>query len=158
MPLLSGYPTGSHTATSVVDTEQKLPIGTRQRDKNGNEYVYLKGVASTLAGSWVTFDEAGTTTLLAANAIGPVAVAQAAIDATTEYGWYCVYGSTSALLAANCADNAKVGRETTDGYAGDGRAAGDEIYGAISRGSTAGASALTSVQINYPYVDDANGA
>lgn len=158
MANLSGYPTGSHASTSVVDTTQQLPLGTRQRDKAGNEYVYLKGVASTLAGSWVTYDEAGTTALLAANAIGPVAVAMAAIDSTSEYGWYCVYGSCSALLAANCADNVKIGRETADGYAGDGRAAGDEIYGAISRGSTSGSAALTAVQIYYPFVDDANGA
>lgn len=157
MANLSGYPTGSHSATGVVDTTAKVPLGTRQRDKSGNEYVYLKGVASTVAGSWVTFDEAGTTALLAANAIGPVAVATAATVANT-YGWYCVYGSCSALLAASCADNAKIGRETTDGYAGDGRAPGDEIYGAISRGSTSGSAALTAVQIYYPFVDDANGA
>jgi len=157
MPNLSGYPLGSHANTSTVDTTQQVPIGTRQRDASGNEYVYLKGVASTLAGSWVTYDEAGTTALLAANAIGPVAVAGAATVANT-WGWYCVYGSCSALLAANCADNARLGRETADGYAGDGRAAGDEIYGAISRGSTAGSAALTSVQIYYPFVDDANGA
>lgn len=158
MPALVGQgPIAHHADTSTVDTTQKVPLGTRARDKAGNEYAYMLGVASTEAGSWVTFDETYTTTLLAANAIGPVAVAMAATVAST-YGWYCVYGSCSALLAANCADNAKIGRETTNGYAGDGRAAGDEIYGAISRGSTAGAAALTAVQIYYPFVDDANGA
>lgn len=159
MGLFSGSPAASHSSTTVVDTEQKITLGTRHRDKNGNEYVYLKGVASTLAGSWVTYDETWATALLAANAVGPVAVAQAAVDATSEYGWYCIYGTTSALLAANCADNSAIlGRETSDGYAGDGRATGDQIYGAVSRGSTAGAAALTTVQVFYPFVNDANGA
>lgn len=158
MPALVGQgPIAHHADTTTVDTTAKVPLGTRARDKNGNEYIYMLGVASTVEGSWVTFDEAWTTTLLAANAIGPVAVAMAAIVASS-YGWYCVYGSTSARLAANCADNARIGRETTDGFAGDGRAAGDEIYGAISRGSTSGSAALTAVQIYYPFVDDANGA
>ena len=157
MAVLTGYPTGAHADTTTVDTTAQVPLGTRQRDKAGNEYVYMLGVASTAAGDWVTFDEAFTTTRLVANAIGPVAVAMAATVAST-YGWYCVYGTCSALLAANCADNAKIGRETADGTAGDGRAAGDEIYGAISRGATAGAAALTAVHIYYPFVDDANGA
>ncbi len=158
MPNLVGQgPVAHHSNTSEVDTSAKMPLGTRALDRAGNEYVYMLGVASTEAGSWVTFDEAYTTTLLAANAIGPVAVAMAATVAST-WGWYCVYGTCSATLAANCADNAKIGRETTDGTAGDGRAAGDEIYGAISRGATAGAAALAAVQIYYPFVDDANGA
>lgn len=159
MALLSGGPVGAHAATGTVDTTQKVPLCTRMRGADGfSEFIYLKGVASTLAGSWVTYDETGTTALLAANAKGPVAVATAAIDSTSEYGWYCIFGTCSALLAANCADNAALGRETTDGYAGDGKATGDEIVGAISRGSTSGSAALATVQLNYPYATDAVGA
>jgi hypothetical protein len=143
--------------TGEVHDSQLSAIGQRAYDKSGNEYVYLKGVGSTLAGSWVTFDEVGVTALLAANAIGPVAVATAAIVAN-KFGWYQIFGTVSALVAANTADNARLGRETTDGYAGDGRAAGDEIIGAISRGSTAGAAALTTCQLFYPLVNDITGA
>lgn len=145
-------------ASSDVHTTQQNPLGQRAFDTEGREWVYLKGVASTVAGAWVTYDEASVTALLAANAIGPVAVAGAATLAS-QFGWYCIDApvGVSALLAANCADNAKIGRETADGTAGDGRAAGDEIYGAISRGATAGAAALTTVQIYRPFVDDANG-
>lgn len=150
-------PVGAHANTDTIDTTAQVPVGTRMKDTAGNEYIYLKGVASTVAGSWVTYDEAGLTTLLAANAIGPVAVAMAATVANT-WGWYCIFGSVSAQLAANCADNARLGRETTDGFAGDGRATGDQIIGAISRGSTAGATALTAVQIWYPCVTDDTGA
>jgi len=37
--------------TSVVDTTLKHALGTRAFDANANEYIYLKGVASTAAGS-----------------------------------------------------------------------------------------------------------
>lgn len=150
----------SATVGQITDVHDSAlnPVGTVAFDNEGNMYRYMKGVASTVQGSWVTFDEAGATTLLAANAKGPVAVAMAAIVAN-KFGWYCIVSFTqSAVLAANCADNAALGREGADGVAGDGRAAGDEIYNAISRGATAGASALTAVQFAHPFVDDANGA
>lgn len=158
MALFSGVPVGAHAATGVVDTTAKVPLGTRMRGADGfSEFIYLKGIGSTAIGSWVTFDENGVTALLAANGKGFVAVATAATIANT-YGWYCIYGVTSALLAANCADNASLGRETTDGYAGDGRATGDEIIGAMSRGATSGSAALATVQLSYPFVNDATGA
>lgn len=141
--------------TGTIETTAAHKILTRAFDEDGNEYIYLKGVASTAIGSWVTFDEAGATTLLAANAIGPVAVATAANTSTSGYSWYCIYGQCEALLAANCADNAKLGRETTDGYAGDGAASGDVMAGAVSRDSTTGA-ALGTVQLCYPSVNDAS--
>lgn len=158
MALLSGGPVGAHAATGTIDTTAKVPLGTRMRGADGfSEFIYLKGIGSTAIGSWVTFDENGVTALLAANGKGFVAVATAATIANT-YGWYCIYGVTSALLAANCADNASLGRETTDGYAGDGRATGDEIVGAMSRGATSGSAALATVQLSYPFVNDATGA
>jgi ABC-type uncharacterized transport system permease subunit len=73
-----------NTPLTNVDTVQKYTFGSRVQDKDCNEYIYLKGVASTLAGSWVTYDELGVTTLLAANAKGPVAIAMAATDSTSE--------------------------------------------------------------------------
>lgn len=147
-----------NTPIDQVDTSAAYAMGQKFQDKDGNEFVYLTGVASTLKGSWVTYDELGITTLLVANAIGPVAVAMAVIDSTSKFGWYQVRGLASALLAANCADNATLGRETTDGYAGDGRAAGDQLIGAISRGATAGNAALATVQLLYPSATDALGS
>lgn len=157
MPQLVGHLMAVVGDTDAIHDSALNQVGARAFDKDGNEYAYMKGIGSTLAGSWVTFDEAGVTALLAANAKGPVAVAMAAIVAA-KYGWYLRSGTCSALIAANTADNTLIGRETTDGYAGDGRAAGDEIYNAMARGATAGAAALAVVQIHYPFVDDANGA
>jgi hypothetical protein len=144
-------------APGDIHTSALNSVGTTARGSDRNVYIYLKGVASTVAGSWVTYDEAGVTALLAANAKGPVAVASAATVANT-YGWYCIFGTPNALIAANCADNVCIGRETSDGTAGDGRAAGDEIIGAITRGSTSGSPALTPVQISSPLVNDITGS
>jgi hypothetical protein len=143
-----------------VDTSARNPVGTRAAgvDDFGNtaEFIYLKGIGSTIAGSVVTFDEAGVTALIAANAKGPVAIAMAATVANT-WGWYCVQGTVKADVVANSADNSTIGRETTDGKVGDGRAAGDEIANAFQREATTSA-ALAYVQIDHPFVNDFLGA
>ena len=140
-----------------VHTTQAHRLGTRAKDSSGNEYIYLKGVSSLVAYDAVTFDENGVTTLLAANAIGPVAFAQAAVDSTSKFGWFCVYGKTYANIVANSADNASLGRETTDGKVGDGRAAGDQMLNAVSRTATTTA-ATGYIQIWYPSVNDITGS
>ena len=140
--------------TTQIDTVLQHKLGTHAFDPDGREYIYLTGCASTILGSWVTYDEASLTTLLAANAIGPVAVAMAIIDSTSKYGWYCISGECEAAIAANSAADTAIGYETTAGYAGDGKAAGDCIYGAIQRDATSGSAAVVTVQINYPFVDD----
>jgi hypothetical protein len=121
-------------------------------DKDGNEYVYLKGLDSTVAGSWVVYDEVAVTALLATGLKGPVAVATAA-TVTGTFGWYQCGGTVPvAKLAANTADNAILGFETTAATAGDGAAAGDIIKGATSRGATAGAAANGVVYLDHPYI------
>lgn len=139
---------------SDVDDTARNPVGTVSNgvDDFGNsaEYIYLKGAASTIKGTVVTFDEAGVTTLIAANAKGPVAIAMAAIVAN-KFGWYCIKGTVKADVVANSADNSTVGRETADGKIGDGRLAGDEIANAFQREATT-AAALAYVQIDHPFV------
>lgn len=145
-------------APGEVHTEAKNDLMTVAHDQFGNEYVYMKGVVGTVEGTSVTYDEAAVTTVLVANAKGPVAFATGATVAST-YGWYARKGDTLlAQVAANSADNAFLGRETSDGVIGDGRAAGDEIYGVISRQATTTA-ALAKVQaFAYMFVDDTKGS
>lgn len=142
--------------TDIHSTAQN-PVGTL-KEENGKVYIYLIGVANNVVGAWVTYDETGQTTLLAANAVGPVAVSMAAILAG-QYGWFCRKAlSVPANLAANSADNSgQLGREGADGVAGDGRAAGDAIIGAVARAATT-AAATVAVQIDFPYVNDATGS
>src|SRR3990167_9666357 len=101
-----------------VHATKKFRLGTRVRYQ-GNEYIYLQGVASCANGSWVSFDEAHVTTRAVANGQGRVAIANAAVDATTEYGWFTIYGSESGLALTAFADNGKVYLTSTAGSVDD---------------------------------------
>lgn len=158
MANLTGYSQTFDSDTSVVDASAKTTILTRAFDSAGNEYIYLNGVASTIVGSVVTYDELGVTTLIVANAIGPVAVSMSITDSTSEWGWKQIWGVAEACVAASTADNGTLGFETTAGYVGDGRAAGDQLIGAIAREANSGAAGIYTIQINYPYATDALGS
>lgn len=140
--------------TSAVDSSAYNPLGTRARDADGNEYIYLKGVASTTANSWVSFDENHETTLLAANAKGRVAIAMAAIVAD-KYGWYQIYGEGTGKVATGFADNGLVYATSTGGTVDDDVVTGDLVVGAIGRSAIS--SGLATMELNYPFITDALG-
>ena len=74
------------------------------------EFSFLTGVASTLLGSWVTYNpDDWTTALLASNASQPglVAVAMAPTVAGL-LGWYQITGKAIGRAAAGFADDANV--------------------------------------------------
>ena len=136
--------------TAVVDTTLEHPLGTRAFDAAGNEYIYLTGVASTAAGSWVYFDEALITTLTVANSKGRIGVAMAAIVAS-RYGWYQIYGkNTIALGSAAITSDNKLWVTATAGQVDDTDVAVDLIDGAIARGACSGAGSTFTVELNYP--------
>jgi hypothetical protein len=65
------------------------------------EFIFLKGVASTVVGSLVTYDQTLATTTLApaTGGNGPVAVAMSA-NVASQYGWYQIAGA-AAVKAPN---------------------------------------------------------
>lgn len=132
-----------------VDSSARNVVGTRSFDDVGNEYIYLKGVASTVAGSWVSFDELFLTTLLVANALGRVAIAQAAIVANS-WGWYAIYGAHNGLCLASYADNAKVWATSTAGSVDDSDVAVDLVDGAIGRSARNTTTGMALFELNYP--------
>ncbi len=147
------------TDPTAVDSEQKFAFLTRAFDKNGYEYVYLKGVASTVQYSPVVYDESGVTVLAdsqgtaPANA-GPIAVAQAIVDATTEYGWYMINGKTY-MISGDVADNGQVYLTTTAGTVDDADVASALVIGAWFRGADDADTTKALVQIVYPVVHNA---
>ncbi len=85
-----------------TETTQNHPLGTIVRATDptygAGEFIYLKGVASTAIGSWVLYNpDDFSTTLLAANDIGPVAVAMSA-NVANQYGWYQIQGKAVGLV------------------------------------------------------------
>lgn len=141
-------------SVSDVNTTKKYNLGERFCDESGNEYIYLAGVASTGAGSWVTYDEAFATTLLAANAVGPVAIALGAYVAST-YGWYQIFGVNTVAKTDTVAADKALYIDGTAGRADDAVVSGDLIVNACS--STADSTNVATVFITYPFVTDVLG-
>lgn len=135
--------------TAAVHTTLQHPLGTKAVDNDGNEYIYLQGVASTVATDWVTFDEAHLTTRAVANGIGRVAIAMAAVVADS-YGWYQIYGSATGNALAGFADNGAVYLTATAGSVDDADVAGDAVIGAWGRSAVSGGDAT--FELNYPAV------
>lgn len=93
---------------TTIDATARVPLGTVVEDNRGREFIYLGGVASTVAGSFVTYS-VGTflTTLTVAGTNGKCAVAMAAVLAG-QFGWYCVKGQVGCVTAAATVVNAAV--------------------------------------------------
>ncbi len=127
---------------------------------HGGEFIFLRGVASTVVGSLVVYDTLNNTTTLApstANLAQPLAVAMAANTVTTSYAWYQIAGAaviqrvTGAKTSPNVAmfiglGGGKVVQSTAS-------AAGKEILNARSINAATVASATTTIAvlINRPF-------
>jgi hypothetical protein len=149
-----------------TSTTQLLPLGTRVKavDRASTaygegEFIYLKGVASTAVGSWVTIAEDDfSTALLAANAIGQVGVAMSA-NVANQYGWYQISGKAVGKALASYADNALVYATATAGSIDDAVVSGDRVKkakGASAVGTPS--TGLAEFEINYPFMDDGSAA
>lgn len=143
-------------------TTQNHPLGTIVNATDtattaygAGEFIYLKGLASTAVGEWVTYNaDDFSTTLLAANAIGPVALAMSACVAS-EFGWYQISGKGVGLVATSFADNANCYATATAGTADDAVVAGDLVKnckGASAIGTPAAGQA--EIELNRPFMDD----
>lgn len=154
---------------AIADTSAtaSVPLGTivsaTDATYGGGEFIYLLGVASTVAGSVVTFNgnSGGTptwqTTLApaTANLAQPVAVAMSA-NVAGQYGWYQIAGN------AVCATNGTLAAGPAPVYlAGSGQvtstaAAGKQVVNAVNvtaTGTPAAGQAV--VEINRPFAQGA---
>lgn len=146
-----------------VSTTAKAQVGLIVQAKDPTygvgEFIYLQGVAATAIGSWVTYNaDDNSTALLAANAIGPVAVAMSATIAST-YGWYQISGNAVGKVAASFADNANVYATATAGTVDDAIVAGDRVK--LAKGASAigtPSAGLAEMEISRPFMDDALAA
>lgn len=123
------------------------------------EFIYLKGLDTTAIGTWVTYNQDdNSTTLLAANAIGPVAVAMSA-SVTGKYGWYQISGKAIGKALTGYADNALVYATATAGSVDDTVVAGDRVKNAKGASAVDTPSAgLAEFEIQRPWMDDATAA
>lgn len=137
-----------------VYTTLEYALGTRCMARNtttgyAGEFIFMSGVASTVATSWVllSYDD-HSTSLLADGDIGPIGIAMSASVAST-YGWYQIRGKASGKLAAGLSDNVGLYASATAGTAGGTSSGKSEIIGARAAAAS-GAGGATEVEINYP--------
>jgi hypothetical protein len=149
-----------------TSTTQNQPLGTivqavdRASTAYGaGEFIYLKGVASTVVGSFVTYNaDDNSTALLAANAIGPVATAMS-INVASQYGWYQIGGKAVGKCLAGYADNGLVYATSTAGSIDDAVVSGDRVK--LAKGASAigtPSTGLAEFEIQRPFMDDGTSA
>lgn len=149
-------------AIAEISTVQLLPLGTRVKAVDTAstaygeaEFIYLKGVASTVLGSWITYNQDDhSTDLLAANAIAPVAVSMGA-NVASSFGWAQVFGKAVGKALAAFADNGNVYATSTAGSVDDAIVSGDRVK--CAKGASAldtPATGFAEFEIQYPYMDD----
>jgi hypothetical protein len=137
-------------------TSKRFRLLTRKKDILGNEYVYLKGVASTAVGDAVVYDETGATARLSTSTATaqPVAVAMSANVLATTFGWYQIYGlATVASGALTVAADAYLQSTATTGAVDDTTTAGKTIVGATSASANSGG--FITAWLNYPFYPNA---
>lgn len=113
------------------------------------DFIYLKGVASTVVGSTVVWDSSYQTTLTVAASRGPVAVAMSA-NVASQYGWYQIRG-LAVVKAATIASGAALQTSATGGQVDDTTTAGQYIDGMVSKSADGTPSAgLAVAGIHFP--------
>jgi hypothetical protein len=155
-PLLGVQPIADTSTTAQHSLGTIVQAVDRGSNSNGQgEFIYLKGAASTVAGSWVTYNlDDGSTTLLAANAIGPVAIAMSA-NVANQYGWYQIQGKAVGKALTGFVDNANVYATATAGSVDDAVVAGDRVKGAVGASALdAPATGMAEFEIARPFMDD----
>lgn len=140
-----------------VGTEAVVPLGTIVRaedpDLGQGEFIYLKGVANTVAGSIVNYDDSFQTALdtTALDTPRPLAVAMAATVAST-YGWYQISGIVTAVKsnAVSFAKGAKLAASAGNAIAA---VSGRIINAALVAVVASAKSTVTSVKVmvNRPH-------
>jgi len=147
----------------TTDTVQNHKLGTIVRAEHTPdsgtsygmcEFVYLKGIADTAAGSMVDYNQyTGVTALSpATTGIAMVAVAMSA-NVANQFGWYCIGGNVPVKAPNAAAVGAEVfALAATPGSVDDAQVDGEQILNAKFSTSTGTPSTgLALIQINRPF-------
>jgi len=149
---------GDLTRIFVASDLDSPTLGERFRDGvTGSEYIFLTGVASTVAGDPVVWNAAFTTTRMSGADVGNIGIAMAATVASTK-GWYQIYGNGSAKVVAT--GGVRVYASTVTGQLTATVVTGAIIHGMNTNPGTGNTvtGSLTSVSLSYPSVDRSSGS
>lgn len=150
-------PSPSAGQPGEVHTSQQNDLGAVRKYSDGATYIYLSGVASCAIGSIVVYQPSVFgAVLIASGKKGSVAIATAAVSATTSYGWFMIIGqsgltttrtaltSNTALFAGGVAGNVDVAAVK-----------GDQIFGLYCRNAP-GAVTTAILQIDRAFIGASN--
>lgn len=145
-------------AIATTDTVQNHPLGTIVTAVDPvygeGEFIYLKGIGSTVVGTMVDFDQyLGTTALSpATGGVGPVAVAMSA-NVANQYGWYQISGSAVVKAPNAMTPGADVfSLAATPGSVDDAAVNGEQILNAkVSTTTGTPGTGLGVIQIQRPF-------
>lgn len=132
-----------------VHATQLNPLGAVREFSDGNSYIYLKGVTSCADGSVVVFQEGVWTAVLVATTVkGSIAIAQAAIDASTKYGWFLYIGQDVITVRTAVTSNVALFAGGVAGFVDVAAVKGDQITGMFIRNAAAGGGGSAIVQVS----------
>lgn len=142
-----------------LDSEPQFTVGSRTATKEGNEYIYLPGVASVAKYDAVTFvtvaaglSYGSVTRLPTTGGKGLVGVAQAAI-VTNKYGWFQTKGVGWVKTGITCTAGLPLYASGTVALVGTTAVSGDLIAGAFCIGTGAASGTCTAL-LNNPFCTD----
>lgn len=140
-----------------VHAEQKNPLGAVRLFSDGNHYIYLKGVTGCFDGATVVYQPGVWTAVLTATTVkGSVAIAQAAVDAATEFGWFLHIGSDVITVRTACTSNTALFMGGVAGYVDIAAVKGDQIFNMFIRNAAGAGGGSAQVQIDRAFVGASN--
>lgn len=154
MPYMHLNPEAGLQAITETSTTQKHPLGMRVQAHDPTygvgEFIYLPGIASTVAGDLVVYDTRELTTTRATTTNrGPAAVAMSA-NVASQWGWYQIFGM-AVINAGTVADNSLPYATATAGTIDDAVVVGAQIDNARIKSADGTPSAGKCVcHITYP--------
>ena len=154
----AGALTRIFTAAEITANIDVPQLGERAVDQAGNEYIFLKGVASLVAGDPVVFNPSTfVATRLAGSEVGDVAIAMGAVVADLA-GWFQIYGTGS--INAVATGGVRVYTSSVTGQLLATVVTGALLHGVFTlagNGNTV-TGTLQSARLVYPRVDRASGS
>lgn len=140
-----------------VHTTQQNALGAVRKFSDGNTYIYLKGVTSCADGSVVVFQPGVWTAVLIATTVkGSVAVAQAAVDASTKFGWFLYIGSDTITVRTATTSNTALFAGGVAGFVSSTAVKGDQVMNFWIRNAAGADGGSAQIQIDRAFVGHSN--
>ena len=140
-----------------VHSTQLNALGAVRKFSDGNHYIYLKGVTSCADGSVVVYQPGVWTAVLVATGLkGSVAIAQAAVDASTKYGWFLHIGADTITVRTAATSNTAMFIGGVAGYVGTTAVKGDQIVGMFIRNAAGADGGSAQIQVDRAMAGHSN--